>query len=276
MKKLLLGLASLFIAGTVHAVNPIYGTVRITTSTTISPPVQNGSIFVASGTIQNLRASTATFTNLVVSTDTITSLTVSTLTVTSSGTISSLNVPVLNSNSSTLAISAITSLSVSTATLISSATITNVTVTTITPTGIRGTSTNDNANPGNYGAYLSSSTVPAVSSTGSNQYFTIVSLTLTAGDWDLSGVVSCTNIGATVTVMGGGIGTGAGNSSSGLLNGDTIFFGSTPNATTDAGISIPSVRASLSSPGTYYLKAFMTFTVATPACSGRLSARRPR
>ncbi len=72
MKKLLIGLLfGLGLCGTAHAVNPIYGTVRITTTTTISPPVQNGSIFVASGTIQNVRFTTATLSNLTVSTFTV-------------------------------------------------------------------------------------------------------------------------------------------------------------------------------------------------------------
>lgn len=159
---------------------------------------------------------------------------------------------------------------------VSSGTAVNFYASSATITNLSGTTTNDSACPTCVGAYLSSATVPSVASTGSNQYFTIVSMPLTAGDWDISGVIQCTAAGATVTVELGGIGTAAGNSSTGFVLGDTAIGTYPPTAVTDTGLSIPNVRASLSGTTTYYLKAFMTFTVATPGCLGRLSARRVR
>lgn len=82
MKKLLLSLAfCLGFTSYAHAVNPIYGTVRITTTTTMTPPFQNGSIYIASATIGGPLFATGTFTTSIAS---ISSATISTMSVVSS------------------------------------------------------------------------------------------------------------------------------------------------------------------------------------------------
>lgn len=116
----------------------------------------------------------------------------------------------------------------------------------------------------------------SVSSPGSGQYFDVGSIALTAGDWDVSGLVLFTANGGTVTVAAGGIWNNAGNVNTNQLPGDN--YGSTPPPTSayDTSVAIPSLRVSISSPDTYYLKAFMSFSVATPKAYGRISARRVR
>lgn len=118
MRKLIAAALLLFSCGSAKAVTT-YQAVRASTSNIITPTLQTGTMNLSSGTIQNFRASTATFTNVVTTTETLTSLTVSTLNVTSSGTISSLNAPIIT----------VSSITISTATLISSSTVISASIT---------------------------------------------------------------------------------------------------------------------------------------------------
>lgn len=169
---------------------------------------------------------------------------------------------------------------------------TNVKVTTLTPTtvagtitfdnasthGIAGTTTNNNATAGNVGEYTQALVAVGspVSASGSGQYFDVTSLSLTAGDWDVTGMIALIANGATVTYYTAGIGTATGNAATGLLLGTNQLDSYLPTSAFNASVSIPSYRVSLGSTTIYYLKAFSTYSVATPQAYGRLSARRVR
>lgn len=159
---------------------------------------------------------------------------------------------------------------------VSSGTVVTFNSSTSTITNMVGVTSNSNAFTGNIGEFASTATVVQIASTGNSQYFDIVSTTLAPGDWDLSGVIGMTTNGATVTTANGGIGTASGNSSTGLVSGDTYVSSFVPTATIDSFVTIADVRASIATPTTYYLKCFMAFSVATPKAFGRLSARRRR
>lgn len=117
----------------------------------------------------------------------------------------------------------------------------------------------------------------AVSMTGSGQYTDITSISLTAGDWDLTGVFGATANGATVTEYRCGLSSTSGNNATGLVGGDNLLYMSTfPGSSSDSCTSIPAFRVSISSTTTYYLKMRMAYTVATPKGYGRISARRVR
>jgi len=128
--------------------------------------------------------------------------------------------------------------------------------------------------PGEYVQSLVGSTSFAPSTTG--QFKDITSLTLTAGDWDLTGVFYADKNGATVTnieILIGG--TVSGNNSTGGVIGSN--YTNMPTGTNDGnGGSIPNYRVSISSSTTYYMKIKFNFTVATPNYAGRFSARRIR
>lgn len=142
---------------------------------------------------------------------------------------------------------------------------------------IHGTNTNDAAAAGYMGEYISSVvSVSPVSSTGTGQLFDITSISLTAGDWMVAGVVATTSNGATVTVAEGAISITSGNSATGLTYGDNRVQCPVPTATSDMTTFIPGHRISLASTTTVYLKSSMTFTVATAKAYGRLSAVRVR
>lgn len=143
---------------------------------------------------------------------------------------------------------------------------------------IHGTNTNDDASAGYIGEYISSSVVlaSAVTLTNSGQFYDITNITLTAGDWDVTGIVEYTLNGATMTATTSGIGTVSGNSGTGLTAGDTRVDGLPPTSATDMTYVIPAVRKSISGSTTYYLKAVSGHSAGTPKGYGRISARRVR
>lgn len=149
---------------------------------------------------------------------------------------------------------------------------------------IVGTTTNDDAPTGQVGEYLSASTVfssPVALTSGA--YSNVASLTLSAGDWDVSGVMgyvfgattSLTQLrfGLTTTSAGAPVDTGGGGVQGGGLCGD-IYAAFVPNA----GIrkALPPVRVKLAASTTIYFVAQAVFTVSTCSAFAELHARRVR
>ncbi len=150
---------------------------------------------------------------------------------------------------------------------------------TITTPNIVGTATNNNASAGSVGEYVSSGVLAgsAVALTN-NTRADVTSISLTAGDWDVTGMVAFTdNAATTVTLVAG------------WLNTVSVTF---PTVGTDVGSgyqqhygswtsNVPTctfgpVRLSLSGTTTVYLGAYSTFAVNTAAAYGLLHARRVR
>jgi len=141
---------------------------------------------------------------------------------------------------------------------------------------LKGTTTNDSAGAGNYGEFISSVSVTTKNFPTSTQFGDVLSMTVPAGDWDVTGVLYTTANGATVTEVSEGISTTSGNSSAGLVFADNQVYALPPTLSADSGSSIPVYRMSFASPTTVYLKFRAAYSVATPKASGRLSARRMR
>lgn len=140
------------------------------------------------------------------------------------------------------------------------------------------TATNDSASAGNLGEYLSASVAfgSAVSITN-NTPKTIASLSLTAGDWDVAGLVQYTGAGSTVITSAMSIISDQNNALPtgwvtidgagkwcGSVTGDAPFVVSGPK------------RLSLSGTTTYYLIALALFSVSTMSAAGSMRARRVR
>lgn len=152
--------------------------------------------------------------------------------------------------------------------------------------GLVGTGTNDAATAGNVGEYIESSlgSNAPVSASGSDQWFDVTSIALTAGDWLVSGFVGWTLNAAVCTIVEGGISVVSGNTAPwtvfGVKNavspGDVRVSGFPPTAACDSSIAMPTVRKSLSGNTTVYLKALGTYSSGTPKTYGYLSARRFR
>lgn len=148
-----------------------------------------------------------------------------------------------------------------------------------TTKGVKGTTTNDNTSAGNVGEFVSASdlTDPAFPATGT--YGDLASISLTAGDWDVSIVGRANQNGATWTLVEIGISTTSGNSGTGLNTGDNDIaesWASSSTTPTRSSLAIPAYRMSVSSTTIVYYKIKANYSAGGPVISGRISARRVR
>jgi hypothetical protein len=141
--------------------------------------------------------------------------------------------------------------------------------------GIKGTVNSNNANAGSVGEYksstiLSTSAVNLSSAVSAN----VTTLDLSAGDWDVDGIVQFV-YGATtsITSLFGSISTASNTMTGFAFSHRCAAFvpGSTP-----MGYTVPKVRIITSVPITIYLVAVAGFTVSTCGAYGSISARRVR
>lgn len=138
--------------------------------------------------------------------------------------------------------------------------------------GIVGTTTNNNANAGAVGEYVTASATSVAITTAVST--NITSISLTAGDWDVSGVMQVSPAGGTIV---GGESTSI-STTSGTLGGlgSLTFIGAT-KATGQADIiPTPVVRLSLAGTTTVYLVGNVSYTTSTLTVSGLIRARRVR
>lgn len=146
------------------------------------------------------------------------------------------------------------------------------------PNGIIvGTNTNNSAASGNVGEYVES-VVSAVTAAATGQYQDTTTISLTAGDWDVTMFVAA-NTGAVALITevlgGASIGT-AGNAFSDAVAGSNFFDFSSLVSGEQFNASVPSWRVLLSGTTTIRMKMRYQFSGTTPTSSGRLSARRVR
>lgn len=145
------------------------------------------------------------------------------------------------------------------------------------------TATNDNATTGNLGEYVES-IVPLGSAVALSNGIDkdVTTINLTAGDWDVDGVVQFTG-GATtaVNIITGGISTTlntrdltAGRTTGWDAAARTVF--NDAGATTPVSCVVPPLRFSISGTTTMHLVASVGFTVSTCSGFGILRARRVR
>lgn len=144
---------------------------------------------------------------------------------------------------------------------------------TFSPTtqGIVGTATNNSASTGYVGEFVSSVVLSGSPVTlTSNVAADITSISLTAGDWDLSGL-SYIFVGSGTLFIGWTSLTSATLPDGSLRN--TLVLGA---AVAQWGCPTPLMRISIASTTTVYLSAFSTFTIGPGAASGAIYARRVR
>jgi hypothetical protein len=141
---------------------------------------------------------------------------------------------------------------------------------------VKGTTTNDSASSGNVGEYISAS-VSSANFAATGTYGDVTSISLTAGDWDVSITGNIIRNGATLTLVINGIGANAGNNFSDATAGNYGTHTAVSISDTTFPVNIGPFRVSLSGSATYYLKGRADYTVATPQVSDiRISARRVR
>lgn len=141
--------------------------------------------------------------------------------------------------------------------------------------GIFGTLTNDNANTGSVGEYITAnaSAVSVSSGVAAN----VTSISLDHGDWDVTGQVVAVPAGSTVlSQFGVGINTTSATMPSVISGlGISILTGSLGTATNPA-ICPMTTRISISGSTTVYLVTSVNFTVSTCTVNGFIRARRVR
>lgn len=144
-------------------------------------------------------------------------------------------------------------------------------------TGVAGTTTNNSAAAGAVGEYVESliSSQTAIPTT-TGVYGDLTSISLTAGDWDVTGFVVYVPNGATMVYFDTFISTTPGNSGAGTTMGINAAENPPAPAGIGTAVTIPSYRMSLAITTIVYLKTACGFSVATPKYSCRLSARRMR
>lgn len=141
--------------------------------------------------------------------------------------------------------------------------------------GIIGTTTNNNANAGSVGEYVESliasgSAVSLTTATAAN----VTSISLTAGDWDVHGLVNYNASTATVTGASAGIST---TSATLPTDGSQAYSGVQLTAlSTSDSITLTRKRILISGTTTVYLVASSTFSAGTVGAFGTINARRVR
>lgn len=150
----------------------------------------------------------------------------------------------------------------------------------ITSAYVQATATNDAAAAGFVGETAISTVSTYANFTTTATYQNITSISLTAGDWDVSAFFTYSSNSATITAASNAIfviGTTTA-SASGTTEGLNIEY--VPQAallaTSKESGSIGPYRVSLSGTTTYYLNAQATFTVGNPQYVGTIRARRIR
>ena len=149
----------------------------------------------------------------------------------------------------------------------------------ITPSqtaGIVGTTTNNNANAGSVGEFPTPTNLTGVSLTTATPA-NVSSITLTAGDWEVSGTIVFLPAGSTaVTQIQGGLNAVSATLPA-ITSGQLTLLQSTAFTTGgNESIPAPTARYSLASPTTIYLVAQAQFGTSTMTANGYIHARRVR
>lgn len=150
---------------------------------------------------------------------------------------------------------------------------------TITPSstsGIVGTTTNDNANAGSIGEYPTPTNLTGVALAAGGTYVNIASISLTAGDWDVTGSAFITPTNSTTVLqMSATITTTSGGS---FVGGQGASFNVpyTSNGNGEA-MTLPTTRISITSTTTVYLTGSCSSSGGTGVtANGYIRARRIR
>ena len=153
-----------------------------------------------------------------------------------------------------------------------------ITSPTITTPNIVGTATNDDASAGSVGEFVSASVLQgsAVSLT-TGGISNITSISLTAGDWDITGGGGFVSA-ATTSITRWGCSIETANTTFGSLatNSWIASMAAVVPGASLHNFPLPVLRVSLSGAATYYLNAVALFTVSTLGAYGIIRARRAR
>lgn len=288
MKKLVIFLAAIFLNSLSHAVGPMLTTVILSTGAT-----QRGGMHTSTGTIDSLIVSTLSLTSPgLITASSITATNVSFSSVTTNF-ITFSSVTGVNTNNSTTTYTGSNffrnGIVVSTpgsanmfqvGTSSVSFDINGSSRVVINQTGVQivGTNTNDNGCPSCYGAYVSSISANSVVGGTTGQFKNFISISVSSGDWDVTGTLNVSTNGAIISVYGIALSIFPDNTTTDSVDGDNTFNTSVANNTmTIFWLTAPNYRLSTSVPVTVFLKGRFDYSGGPPnMIKGRISARKPR
>lgn len=141
---------------------------------------------------------------------------------------------------------------------------------------LAGTGTNDSAASGKIGEFVSSLISSATAFPATATYSDLTSISLTAGDWDVSLGAWFTLNGSVTSLVLYGISTSSGNAFADGADGDNILKLSAPLSGGTASGFIAPFRMSFATTTTVYFKYRADYTGGPPQARGRISARRVR
>lgn len=151
--------------------------------------------------------------------------------------------------------------------------------------GIVGTATNDSATAGNIGEFKTTTVVAgsAIAGAGTGAFKDVTSVSLTAGDWIVSGTCDYVWTGVTATIMNCGLGTTAdtmaGQAGGAGIGTDPASIRQGTIGTTLTGtqtLSAPPTRVSIAATTTIRLVAGMTYSAGSFTQYGTIKAWRIR
>lgn len=147
-----------------------------------------------------------------------------------------------------------------------------------TTAALAGTATNDNAGAGKIGEYISSTVLAGHAvATADSTTVNVTSISLTAGDWDVSGVVCFEPASGTITTSAiAGITTTSATVPTRPASGGISQIVATTAASLSHSLPVGTTRISLAATTTVYLIARCQFSVSTMGTYGFIGARRAR
>lgn len=139
---------------------------------------------------------------------------------------------------------------------------------------VKGTTDGSNAAAGNVGEYIFSSVAAASAvAIASATQTDLTNITLTPGDWDVSGVVAFTTGGTGISAAAGGASLTATNLDA-YENGGAFLVPTSLNSGSTMAFSIGTRRVNVTANTPVYLIGLLYFTGGTPKAYGRIEARR--
>lgn len=140
----------------------------------------------------------------------------------------------------------------------------------------KGATDGGNATPGNIGEIIFSST-PFINLNASNVARTVSTITLTAGDWDITGFGVEYNNGAIGPIYQQMLIGTTSNSTAGYIDGyNSCMYFTQIAGNPQTSLIVPNLRVSITTTTTYYLNIIAGYTSGSPQFAGRISARRIR
>lgn len=153
---------------------------------------------------------------------------------------------------------------------------TTIVASSVAPTSLIGTTTNNNGLVGAVGEYIEGVNSNIINLGTSDVYINCSTVTLTAGDWDLTFYGVWILNGAVVSEIRGGISVDiTANSFSDAGNATNLFINTIAFTNQTRGV-VPAYRVSLSATTSYYSKMRATYSGGPPQTQCRMSARRMR